>query len=302
MTSATRPEHDILADPELFMRVESLELRARGIVEGFLNGLHRSPYVGFSAEFSAHRKYVAGDDPRHVNWKLYARHKRLYMKEYDAETNFRLHLLVDVSRSMSCASLGISKYDYATTLAAALAYLALRQHDAVGLTLFADRVIEQLPPRNKPGQFHALLKALTLLPSEAKSNLEYAFRQASKTMRSRGLVAVFSDLFDEPERLFGGLAEIKFHRHEVLLFHILDPWERRLPPDETLRFRDLESGVEMVADAGAIRDAYNQRFASWETSIEDRCRQQRITRIPLTTDAPLVDALVTYLVQRAQLY
>lgn len=301
MSIAPDSQRDALTDPDLYLRVDSLELRARGIVEGFINGLHRSPYVGFSAEFSAHREYVAGDDPRHVNWKLYARHRRLYMKEYDAETNLRLHLLVDASRSMSCASFGVSKYAYAASLAAALAYLALRQHDAVGLTLFGEHVIEQLPPRNKPSQFHALLKALTQMPSAAKSNLEYTFRQASQSMRSRGIVAVFTDLFDEPDRIFGGLAEIQFRRQEVLLFHILDPWERRLPPDETLRFRDLESGAEIVADAGAIRAAYQQRFAVWEASIEERCRQQMITRIPITTEAPLADALVNYLAQRSQL-
>lgn len=301
MKTTRSPQHDALVDPEFFMRVESLELRARGIVEGFLNGLHRSPYVGFSAEFSSHREYVAGDDPRHVNWKLYARHKRLYLKEYDAETNLRLHLLVDASRSMSCASLGTSKYAYAASLAAALAHLALRQHDAVGLTLFADRVIDQLPPRNKSQHFQAILTALGQGLAETPSNLRYAFRHAGNTMHSRGLVAIFSDLYDEPDRLFGGLAEIQFHRHEVILFHILDPWERRLPPDETLRFRDLESGAEMVADAGAIRDAYCERFAAWEADLEERCRQRAIERIPLTTDAPLTEALVGYLVQRAQL-
>jgi len=301
MTAAPGSQHDALVDPALFMRVESLELRARGIVEGFLSGLHRSPYVGFSAEFASHREYVPGDDPRHVNWKLYARDKRLFMKEYDADTNLRLHLLVDASRSMACASLGVSKHAYAACLAAALAHLALRQHDAVGLTLFADRVIEQLPPRNKSSQFQAICKSLAHRPTEMSSNLEYAFRQAANSMRSRGIVIVVSDLFDETDRLFGGLAEIQFRRHEVLLFQILDPWERRLPPDETWRFHDLESGAEIVADAGAIREVYCRKFAAWEAALEERCRQQAIERSPLTTEAPLADALAGYLVQRAQL-
>lgn len=301
MTSADALEASAFVDPELFMRVESLELRARGIVEGFLHGLHRSPYIGFSAEFSSHREYVSGDDPRHVNWKLYARHKRLYVKEYDAETNLRLHLVLDISRSMACMSLGISKFQYAASLAAAIAHLALRQHDAVGVTLFADRVIHHLPARNKANQLQAILNALASAPQPTASNLEHAFREASKLMRSRGLVVVLSDLYDDVDGMFRGLDEIKFRQHEVLLFHVVDPWERRLPPDETLRFRDLESGAELIADSGAVRQDYVRAIVAWEAAIEDRCRQRSIERVPLATDESLHAALVGYLIQRAEM-
>src|SRR5687767_14596480 len=206
------------SDPAFFSRLENLELRARGIVEGFLHGLHRSPFVGYSVEFASHREYVQGDDLRNVNWKLFARQKRLYVKEYDAETNMNLYLLVDISGSKECASKGISKLAYGTTLAAALAHLALRQHDAVGLTLYADEVVAHLEPRAKPHQLDEVLRAIATTKARPKSDAARALHQAAELCRHRGMVVIVSDMFDDMNAITRGLDQLKFRRHELLAF------------------------------------------------------------------------------------
>ena len=207
-----------LADPEFFSRLESVELRARSVVEGFLHGLHRSPFVGFSVEFASHHEYVPGDDPRHINWKLYARQHRLYVKEFDGDTNLNLYVLLDVSGSMACASLGRSKLHYAATLAAALAHLAIRQHDAAGVTLFADTVLASLPPRAKPHQLEEIFGLVAGVTPRERTDAGKAIHQAAELCKKRGLVAVISDCFDEVPRIMDGLDHLQFLRHEVVLF------------------------------------------------------------------------------------
>src|SRR5262245_48737504 len=223
-------------DPKFFSRLDNLELRARGIVEGFLHALHRSPFVGYSVEFASHREYVQGDDMRNVNWKLFARQKRLYVKEFDAETNMNLYLLVDISGSMECANMGQSKLAYGMTLAAALAHLAIKQHDSVGLTLFADEVVAHLEPRAKPHQLDEILRTIATTQSRPKSDAWRALHQAAELCRHRGMVVVISDFFDELPAITRGLDQLRFRRHEVLAFQIWDPWERSLPLQGNIRF------------------------------------------------------------------
>src|SRR5213594_420954 len=182
-----------LLDPRLMASVEDIELIARSVVEGFLHGLHRSPYVGFSVEFASHHEYVPGDDPRHINWKLYARQHRLYVKEFDGDTNLNLYVLLDVSGSMGCASLGRSKLNYAATLAAALAHLAIRQHDAAGVTLFATQVVASLPPRAKTHQLQEILGLIANVVPQEQTDASRAIHQAAELCRKRGLVVVISD-------------------------------------------------------------------------------------------------------------
>ncbi len=290
-----------LVDPTFFSRLDSIELRAKGIVEGFLHGLHRSPFVGFSVEFASHREYVPGDDLRHVNWKLFARHKRLYVKEFDAETNMNLYICLDVSRSMDCANHGLSKLQYGSSLSAALAHLALKQHDAVGITLFADEVVAHLAPKAKPHQLDEVLRTIEMTKTRPVSNIGRALQQAAELARHRGLVVVISDLFAEFEPLLQGLEHLRFKNHEVLLFHVLDPWERRLPLEGNIRFRDLESGEEVTTQVEGVRDAYQRRVDAWCNEIERECLNRSIDRVELTTDQPLDKALLDYLVQRSKL-
>ena len=257
-----------LADPEFFSRLESVELRARSVVEGFLHGLHRSPYIGFSVEFASHHEYVPGDDPRHINWKLYARQHRLYVKEFDGDTNLNLYILLDVSGSMACASLGRSKLHYAATLAAALAHLAIRQHDAAGVTLFASQVVASLPPRAKTHQLQEILGLVAGVTPQAPTDAARAIHQAAELCRKRGLVAVISDCFDDVPRIMDGLDHLLFLNHEVVLFQVLDPWERDLPLEGNVRFRDLETGETLTALSEGIHEGYRRAVRQWLTELD----------------------------------
>ncbi len=289
-----------LVDPVFFSRLDSIELRARSIVEGFMHGLHRSPYVGFSVEFSSHREYAPGDDLRHVNWKLYARQKRLYVKEYNAETNLNLYILLDVSNSMECANNGRSKLHYGAALAAALAHLALKQQDAVGITLFADSVVTHLAPKAKPHQLDEILRLIAATKARPVSDAGRALHQAAELARHRGMVVVISDLFDDLTRIMDGFDHLRYMNHEVLLFHVFDPWERDLPLEGNIRFRDMETGEELTTQADGIRESYLEAMGRWRADVERECRNRSIDRVELTTDDKLDEALLDYLVRRAK--
>ena len=291
-----------LVDPVFFSRLDNIELRARSIVEGFLHGLHRSPYVGFSVEFESHREYVPGDDLRHVNWKLFARQHRLYVKEYSAETNMNLYILLDVSGSMECANTGRSKLHYGSALAAALAHLALKQHDAVGITLFADRVVSHLAPRAKLHQLDEILRLIAVTDARPPSDASRSLNQAAELLRRRGMVVIISDLFDDVDEIMKGIEHLKFQNHEVLIFQILDPWERDLPLEGNIRFRDLETGEELTTQAEGVRENYLAAVNEWRASLEKECRNRSVDRVELTTDDPLDQALLDYLVKRAKSY
>src|SRR3954469_5028690 len=296
MTAETAP----ITDPAFFARLDNLELRARGIVEGFMQGLHRSPFVGFSVEFASHREYVQGDDLRHVNWKLFARQNRLYVKQFDAETNMNLYLLLDVSGSMECRNVGVSKREYGAALAAALSHLALRQHDAVGLILLADEVLVHLPPRARPHQLQEILRIIAATKPRRTSSTARAFQQAAELCKHRGIVVILSDLFDELDSLMQAIDRLRFSRHEVILFHLWDPWERDLPLEGHYRFHDLETGETLLTQAESVRAAYRKAVNEWRTVLERECRNRSVDRVELTTDEPLDKALLDYLVRRAK--
>jgi uncharacterized protein (DUF58 family) len=289
-----------LADPEFFSRLESVELRARAVVEGFLHGLHRSPYIGFSVEFASHHEYVPGDDPRHINWKLFARQHRLYVKDFDGDTNLNLYVLLDVSGSMACASLGRSKLHYAAALAAALAHLAIRQHDAAGVTLFASQVVASLPPRAKMHQLQEILGLIANVVPHEQTDAGRAIHQAAEMCRQRGVVAVISDCFDDLPRIMDGLDHLLFLKHEVVLFQVLDPWERDLPLEGNVRFRDLETDETLTTLSEGIRDDYRQAVRQWLTELDRACLSRGIDRVELTTNDPLDKALLEYFVKRAR--
>lgn len=300
ITTATTQSASSWLTPDELADLTGVELRAAGIVQGFMQGLHRSPFVGYSVEFSSHRKYAAGDDPRHVNWKLYARNRRLYVKEFDAETNLNLYLIVDCSKSMQCrAGSSLSKWQYATAIAGALAQISLRQRDAVGLSLIADGVIEHLEPSAKPGRWSDIVRILDSSPQPVQTDLSRSLAQAAELARHRGVVVVLSDLMDDPEQALEGLRQLRFRQHEVLLFHILDPWERWLPEPGRVRFRDLESSLEVTTETDAVRQAYVKRIDDWCQTLRGECLRQSIDLIQVTTDQPPTEVLVDYLVQRS---
>lgn len=291
-----------LVDPVFFSRLENLELRAQSIVEGFLQGLHRSPFVRFSVEFASHREYVPGDDPRHVNWKLYARQHRLYVKEFDAETNMNVYIMLDISGSMECANTGRSKRHYGSALAAAIAHLSLRQRDAVGITLLADSIVGHLAPSAKTHQLDEILRVIAATEPRPVSDASRVLHQAAELAKHRGMVVLISDLFDDLPTIIQGLEHMRFRNHEVLIFHIWDRWERDLPLSGNIRFHDLETNAELHTQADGIRESYLKAVAKWRSELETECRNRGIDRIELTTDEPLDQALLDYLIRRAKSY
>jgi uncharacterized protein (DUF58 family) len=288
-----------LVDPLFFATLEDLELIARTAVEGFLQGLHRSPYVGFSVEFASHREYLPGDDLRHLNWKLYGRQDRLYVKQYDAETNLDLHLLLDWSGSMSTAGGEVSKQRYAQTLVAALAHLALMQRDAVGVTLFADRILEHIKPRAKSNQLDDILQVLVTTPLQAHAESAIVLHEIAELIPRRGLVVLVSDLFYPAKELFSGLDHFRYQGHDTLIFHVLDVLERHLPVEGAIRFHDLETSEELTTRAEEIGPAYRAAIEGWFTSLDQGCRTRELERVTLSTDEPLDRALYDYLARRA---
>ncbi len=289
-------------DPVVLAKIDDLELISRTVVEGFLHGLHRSPYVGFSVEFASHREYLPGDDLRHLNWKLYARNDKLYVKQYDAETNLDCHLVVDVSASMETASAGVSKRRYATMLAGAIAHLALSQHDAVGLTLFAEQVLAHLKPKAKSKQLEDVITALAGSTSKSTAPSATVLHEVAELMPRRGLVVLISDLFFPTESVFSGLDHLLFHGHDLIVFHVLDPLERRLSVGGQVRFHDLETGEELITQTDEIRPLYEKALLDWQRELDDGLRGRSVDRVLVTTDQPLEHVLFDYLTRRSQLF
>ncbi|MCA9135456.1 MAG: DUF58 domain-containing protein [Planctomycetales bacterium] len=296
--AAPRPEW---LKPDELARLNSIELRARGVVEGFLQGLHRSPFIGYSVEFSSHRRYGPGDDLRHVNWKLFARQRKLYVKEFDAETNLNLYLFVDASRSMQCKIDGaMTKHEYAATLAAAFASLAIKQRDAVGLGLFDDGVKQYLEPSAKPGRWEDCLSLLSTTPQSKVTALSKSLEQAAALARHRGVVVILSDLVDDDvEGIKKGLQQLRHRGHEVIVFHLLDPFERHLADSGRYRVLDMEGPDELTTNMESIRADYLNKINQWCNQLDDACLYQGVDRIELTTDQPPTAALVDYLVKRS---
>ncbi len=289
-------------DPVVIAKIDDLELVARTVVEGFLHGLHRSPYVGFSVEFASHREYLPGDDLRHLNWKLFARNDKLYVKQYDAETNLDCHLVIDVSASMETASAGISKRRYATMLGSAIAHLALSQHDAVGLTLFADAVLAHLKPRAKSKQLEDVIAALGGTTGKTAAATATVLHEVAELMPRRGLVVLVSDLFFPTESVFSGLDHLLFRGHDLIVFHVLDPLEHRLSVGGQVRFHDLETGEELTTQTDEIRPLYEKALLDWQRELDDGLRGRSVDRVLVTTDQPLEQVLFDYLTRRSQLF
>ncbi len=289
-------------DPKTLATVEDLELLARWMVEGFKHGLHRSPFVGFSVEFSTHREYMPGDDLRHINWKAYGRQERLYIKEFDAETNVGLQLVVDVSGSMTMASEGVSKLRYAVMMAAGLAHLALTQCDAAGITLYADRVVEHVRPRANPDQLLEILYPLTQLQQYPAGESPDVLHEVAALIKRRSLVVLIGDFFFDTAELGTCLQHLRQNGSDLLLFHVLDPVERELSVDGPIKFRDLESGQQVIAQAHELRGKYRDAITQWQAQLEATCRSHDVDYRPLTTDAPLDRALAEYLATRSEMY
>jgi uncharacterized protein (DUF58 family) len=287
-------------DPDVLDEVEGLDLQARLIVEGYVSGLHRSPFRGFSVEFAEHREYVPGDDIRFLDWKVFGRSDRLYVKRFEDETNLETTILLDVSESMTYRGEGArwSKLGYAKRAAAALAYLVTRQQDAVGLALFDDHVRKSIPTGSNPAHLKLLIGALDAVEPARGTSTGKALKEAAEALRRRGLVVLFSDLIDDPHAIAEGLKQIRNRGHDMILFHVLDHEERTFPFERATRFVGLEGLPEVTADPEALRRAYLDELHAFERSIRRSCLANRIDYVPLDTSERLGTTLAAYLSRR----
>lgn len=287
-------------DAATLMQIRSLELRAKAVVEGFLSGLHRSPYHGFSVEFTEYRQYVPGDDPRYLDWRLYARSDRYYVKRFEDETNLRCHLVVDASRSMSFGTLGYDKSDYARTLAATFAYFLTLQRDAVGLVRFDAEIEDYLPARYRPGHFRRLLQALERPSTGAATDLSRPLDQAAERLGKRGMLVLISDLLAPLDELQTRLGFFRARGHEVVVFQVLDPSEMTLSFEQPTLFQDLETGREVYVDPAATRADYQSRLEAHLGEVEAIAQGLGVDYRRVTTDLPLDRALGEFLRSRAR--
>jgi len=290
-------------DPAIVARLAHLDVRARLVVEGFIAGMHRSPFHGFSVEFAEHRPYMPGDPLKNLDWKVLARNDRYLVKQYTEETNLRCHLLLDLSGSMAFQSprASLSKLEYARSLAAALAYLMLGQQDAVGAMLFADRPLGFIPPRSVRSHLDVLLKALASGQPQGRTKLGPSLHELAERIKRRGLIVLLSDLMDRPEEVLSGLQHFRHRHHEVIVFHVLDPDEIEFPYHDTSTFVDMESGERLTTEPWEIGARYRERLEAWRDRYRRACREQRVDYVPLDTRTPFDRALMAYLEKRATL-
>jgi uncharacterized protein (DUF58 family) len=299
MPSASSTRDLRFLDPAVIARLGTMELKARTVVEGFLSGLHRSPYKGFSVEFAEYRQYLPGDDLSTLDWKVYARSDRHYVKKFEEETNLEAHLLLDTSASMAYRGAApMSKLEYGCVLAASLAFLMNRQRDAAGLIAFDDRIRFRLPAGSRRGHLHALMLALEQMRAGSVSNVGRPLHQLAEALTKRSLVVLISDLLDDPEPAVRGLRHLKFRGTDVIVFQLLDPNELTFPFRGAAKFRDLESEEEVIADPSAIRKAYLRELAGLTLRFDRELRGAGIDFVQLDTSQPLDFALLAYLAAR----
>jgi len=284
--------------PEAISRISRLEIQARNVVEGFLSGLHRSPYFGQSVEFVQHREYVAGDDPRRIDWKVWSKTDKYYIKQYEEETNLRCLLLVDVSESMQFGVKGRSKYEYSCAIAASLAYLLLRQQDSVGLASFDSGLRAFVPPRSKRNHLHAVLAALDAQDPREKTDIYHILAQVAEEQSQRGMIVLISDLFVPREGLFKGLKLLRHRGHDVMIFQVLDDEELDFNYSGTTRFEGLEAAGELVCDPRALRDGYLEAVRSFLEELRRHCSKNTIDFQTIRTSEHLDAALAHYLSHR----
>ena len=287
-------------DPKVLARIEGLQLRARRIVEGYVSGVHRSPYHGFSVEFAEHREYTPGDDLRYLDWKVFGRTDKYYLKQYEEETNLICYLLMDTSESMRYKSdaAALSKLEYAQCVGAALAYLVLNQQDSVGLATFDKEIRALVRPGSNPSHMKQLLHVMAESVPERKTATGPIFHELAERLKKRGIIIVLSDLFDDIDSMLAGLKHFRHRRHEVVLLHVLDPAELDFPFQQTTQFQGLEQLPEVVAEPRALRKAYLEEFGRYVRRLKKGCRMHQIDYVQMRTDRPLDLALSSFLGSR----
>ncbi|MEK6798583.1 MAG: DUF58 domain-containing protein [Planctomycetota bacterium] len=298
---AARHDYRKYLDPRVLARISGLELRARLIVEGFFSGIHHSPHHGLSIEFADHRAYVQGDDLKHIDWKVYAKTDKHYIKEYEQETNLNLMLVVDSSESMGYRSeqAALSKHEYATSLAAALAYLTLQQQDAVGLATFDEHLRHFQRPSNNAHHWKTLVHELDGRVGPAKTSLGRVLTELAERLHHRLLIVLVSDLFDDPAAILRGLKQLRYRKHEVIVWNVWDPAELNLPFRGPTEFRGLESSGRLLCNPDALRARYLEEVGAFQNQLRTGCGQMLIDYVLYSSATPLDAALSGYLATRS---
>lgn len=292
------PDSKQFLHPEAIKRISRLDLRARHIVEGFLAGMHRSPYFGQSVEFLQHREYVPGDDPRRVDWKVWAKQDRLYVKQFEEDTNLRCTLLVDVSNSMQYGSGPLSKYEYASTIAVSLAYLLLRQQDAVGCLAFDQTVRNVVPQRSKRNHLNSVIESLAVSKPADKTDMLQILHKVAETYPRRGMMILLSDLLVDREGLFRGLRMLRRRGHDLMVFHVMDDDELDFPFQGPTRFEALEAADHLNCNPRALRQGYLDALGEYLDEVRRGCVSNNADYALIRTSQPLDAALAAYLSNR----
>jgi len=285
--------------PDVIARVKRFDLKAKFLIEGFFSGLHRSPFKGFSAEFSDHRKYVPGDEIRDLDWKVYARTNKYYIKRFEAETNMECHLVVDASASMGYGTTGLTKLEYATYISAALAFLVTSQQDTVGLITFDDAIRAVLQPKSKRKHIIRILKILNDTKPGKQCKVSEQLHQVAGVIDKRGLVVVMSDLLDDPEDVLDAFAHLRYDGHDIIVFHILDEAEAKFPFGDARRFEDVETGETIVTDAASVRAGYLEALGEFIETYRTELHKRHIDFFNIDTSTSFDKALMAYLMKRS---
>jgi uncharacterized protein (DUF58 family) len=286
-------------DPKILARIGNLELLARSVVDGFINGLHRAPFFGASIDFAEHRGYVAGDDIRRVDWRLFARTDRFYVKQYEADTNTNFSVLLDVSKSMGFKSRGVSKLEYASYVAACLAYLAHRQRDRVGIITFDSEIVAHVPPSAK--HFDVVLHTLDRAKAERPGQLPAPLNKLAEHFRRRSVLVLISDFYEDPDVVLDAIKPLRFLGNELIVFHVLDPAEIDFTFDDASSFEDLETGEQLPVVPESFGDEYRALIAAHSNALATKFSEHRIDYTLLNTSKPLDHALFSYRSSRERL-
>jgi len=287
--------------PEMLGKLGRLSIKSRTVVEGSVTGAHRSPFKGFSTEFADHREYVKGDDLRHLDWRVYARSERYYIKQYEENTNLKAYVLVDCSGSMAYSSNGISKFEYACYLVAGLSYLIIKQQDSIGMAVFDEKIVNYFPPKSTVSHLRTMLDTLKEMEIQRKTDTGVALHAMAEMLKRRGLIIIISDLLDEPEQVIRALAHFKQRRHDVIVLHVMDDYELNFPFEKVGEFLDMETGERVRIAPKEIMEEYTKEMTGFLDTYKSACFENGIDYVTINTKTPPEVFLSAYLTRRAKL-
>jgi uncharacterized protein (DUF58 family) len=296
-----KKEYQEYLNPSVINKIDNLSLRAKLVVEGFIVGMHKSPYHGFSVEFSEHRPYGFGDEIKYIDWKLWGKTDRFYIKQFEEETNLCCHLILDKSLSMDFGSDNLTKFQYSKSISAALSYLMIKQQDAVGLTTFDEKINTIIKPKSKASHLNLLLKTMHNASTGGETNISNLLHGLAESINRKGLIILISDLLDDEHKVMESLRHFRYKGHEIIVFHIVDPKEKDLDYNQNINFIDLESNYNIIADSRLVKENYNKAFQKFSDYYKNECLRDKIDYNLVSTSDSLDKTLLQYLIKRSQL-